>query len=80
MIREIDKVLVSILQRRLKSVTQEMSIALAMTTRSPILCEAKDFCYRAVRRGRQNARADGEPAYPLLFARACVRVYYQLLW
>jgi len=39
----IDKVLVSILQRRLKSITQEMSIALAMTTRSPILCEAKDF-------------------------------------
>ena len=40
---EIDKVLVSILQRRLKSITQEMSIALSMTTRSPILCEAKDF-------------------------------------
>ncbi len=40
---DIDKVLVSILQRRLKSITQEMSIALAMTTRSPILCEAKDF-------------------------------------
>lgn len=40
---EIDKVLVSILQRRLKSITEEMSIALMMTTRSPILCEAKDF-------------------------------------
>lgn len=40
---EIDKVLVSILQRRLKSITEEMSIALTMTTRSPILCEAKDF-------------------------------------
>jgi len=39
----IDKVLVSILQRRLKSITEEMSIALARTTRSPILCEAKDF-------------------------------------
>ncbi len=39
----IDKVLVSILQRRLKSITEEMSIALTMTTRSPILCEAKDF-------------------------------------
>ncbi len=43
MSREIDKVLVSILQRRLKSITEEMSIALTMTTRSPILCEAKDF-------------------------------------
>ncbi|MGD9124234.1 MAG: hydantoinase B/oxoprolinase family protein [Desulfarculaceae bacterium] len=40
---EIDKVLVSILQRRFKSITEEMSIALARTTRSPILCEAKDF-------------------------------------
>ncbi len=40
---QIDKVLVSILQRRLKSITEEMSIALTMTTRSPILCEAKDF-------------------------------------
>ena len=40
---EIDKILVSILQRRFKSITEEMSIALAMTTRSPILCEAKDF-------------------------------------
>lgn len=40
---KLDKVLVSILSRRLKSITEEMSIALAMTTRSPILCEAKDF-------------------------------------
>ncbi len=39
----IDKILVSILQRRVKSITEEMSIALTMTTRSPILCEAKDF-------------------------------------
>ena len=41
--RGIDKILVSILQRRFKSITEEMSIALTMTTRSPILCEAKDF-------------------------------------
>ncbi|HHB12338.1 MAG TPA: hydantoinase B/oxoprolinase family protein, partial [Chromatiales bacterium] len=39
----IDKVLVSVLQRRLKSITEEMSIAMTRTTRSPILCEAKDF-------------------------------------
>ncbi len=39
----IDKVLVSILRRRFKAITDEMSIALAKTTRSPILCEAKDF-------------------------------------
>ncbi len=40
---EIDKILVSILQRRFRSIAEEMSIALAMTTRSPILCEARDF-------------------------------------
>ena len=39
----IDRILVSILQKRLKSITEEMSIAMARTTRSPILCEAKDF-------------------------------------
>ncbi|MFH1134828.1 MAG: hydantoinase B/oxoprolinase family protein [Pseudomonadota bacterium] len=39
----IDKILASILQRRFKSITEEMSIALSLTTRSPILCEAKDF-------------------------------------
>jgi len=40
---KIDKILVSVLQRRFKSITEEMSIAIQKTTRSPILCEAKDF-------------------------------------
>jgi N-methylhydantoinase B len=40
---KIDKILVSVLQRRFKSITEEMSIVLTKTTRSPILCEAKDF-------------------------------------
>lgn len=40
---QIDKILVSIFQRAFKSITQEMSISLTKTTRSPILCEAKDF-------------------------------------
>ncbi len=39
----IDKVLVSIIGRALKAVTDEMSISMEKTTRSPILCEAKDF-------------------------------------
>ena len=39
----IDRILVSVLQRRFKFITEEMSIALTKTTRSPILCEAKDF-------------------------------------
>ncbi|MHC4661019.1 MAG: hydantoinase B/oxoprolinase family protein [Planctomycetota bacterium] len=41
--KKIDKILVSILQRRFKSIAEEMSIAITMTTRSPILCEAQDF-------------------------------------
>ena len=39
----IDKILLSIFQRSFKSITDEMSISLTKTTRSPILCEAKDF-------------------------------------
>ena len=39
----IDKVLVSIIGRALKAITDEMSISMEKTTRSPILCEAKDF-------------------------------------
>jgi N-methylhydantoinase B len=40
---EIDKVLVSIIGRALKAFTDEMSLSMEKTTRSPILCEAKDF-------------------------------------
>ena len=39
----IDKVLVSIIGRALKAITDEMSLSMEKTTRSPILCEAKDF-------------------------------------
>jgi len=38
-----DPIATSVLQRALKSITDEMSHAMARTTRSPILCEAKDF-------------------------------------
>ncbi|MDO8366656.1 MAG: hydantoinase B/oxoprolinase family protein [Saprospiraceae bacterium] len=40
---KIDKILLSIFQRAFRSITDEMSISLTKTTRSPILCEAKDF-------------------------------------
>ncbi|MHC4516241.1 MAG: hydantoinase B/oxoprolinase family protein [Planctomycetota bacterium] len=40
---QIDKVLVAIIGRALKAITDEMSISMEKTTRSPILCEAKDF-------------------------------------
>ena len=40
---KIDNILLSIFQRAFRSITDEMSISLTKTTRSPILCEAKDF-------------------------------------
>ncbi|MBI4878754.1 MAG: hydantoinase B/oxoprolinase family protein [Planctomycetes bacterium] len=40
---KIDKVLVSIIGRALKAITGEMSVSMEKSTRSPILCEAKDF-------------------------------------
>jgi len=40
---EIDPILLSVFARAFKSMTDEMSISLQKTTRSPILCEAKDF-------------------------------------
>ena len=39
----IDPVLVSIIGRALKAITDEMSLCMEKSTRSPILCEAKDF-------------------------------------
>ncbi len=40
---EIDPVLLSVYARTFKSITDEMSISVEKTARSPILCEAKDF-------------------------------------
>ncbi|MFQ5844472.1 MAG: hydantoinase B/oxoprolinase family protein, partial [Planctomycetota bacterium] len=40
---DVDKVLVSIIARGLKAITDEMSLSMEKTTRSPILCEARDF-------------------------------------
>ena len=39
----IDPILLSVYARTFKSITDEMSISVEKTTRSPILCEAKDF-------------------------------------
>lgn len=39
----IDPVLLSVYARTFKSITDEMSISMEKTTRSPILCEAKDY-------------------------------------
>ncbi|MDP2727259.1 MAG: hydantoinase B/oxoprolinase family protein, partial [Dehalococcoidia bacterium] len=40
---KIDPILVSVLARRFKSITEEMGLTLLRTTRSPILCMARDF-------------------------------------
>ena len=40
---EVDQILLSVFARAFKAATDEMSISLQKTTRSPILCEAKDF-------------------------------------
>jgi N-methylhydantoinase B len=39
----VDAIAASVLQRRLKSITEEMGLTLLRTTRSPILSEARDF-------------------------------------
>ena len=39
----IDPILTSVLQRRFKSITEEMGLTLLRTTHSPILNEARDF-------------------------------------
>ena len=40
---EIDPILLSVVARTFKSITDEMSISMEKTTRSPILCEARDY-------------------------------------
>ena len=40
---EIDPILISVLQKRLKCITEEMGLTLLRTGRSPILSEARDF-------------------------------------
>jgi len=40
---QIDKVTVSILGRALRAITDEMSLSMERSSRSPILCEARDF-------------------------------------
>jgi len=42
-VSQVDPILVSVFARAFKSLTDEMSLSLQRTTRSPILCEAKDF-------------------------------------
>lgn len=42
-VEEVDQILLTVTQRRLKSITQEMGLVMLRTARSPILSEARDF-------------------------------------
>ncbi len=72
MTRKIDPILVSVFQRAFKSITDEMSISLTQTTRSPILCEAKDFVtglYDA--QGRMLEQTENLPILSFSLAPVC---------
>ncbi|MFQ5516312.1 MAG: hydantoinase B/oxoprolinase family protein [Acidimicrobiia bacterium] len=74
-IPEIDKVLVSIIGRALKAFTDEMSISMEQTTRSPILCEAKDFVtglYDA--RGRMLEQTENLPILSFSLGPVCAHI------
>jgi N-methylhydantoinase B len=69
---KIDQVLVSVLARAFKAITDEMSISLTKTTRSPILCEAKDFVtglYDA--QGRMLEQTENLPILSFSLAPVC---------
>ncbi|UCE30705.1 MAG: hydantoinase B/oxoprolinase family protein [Burkholderiales bacterium] len=71
----IDPIQVSVLQRRLKSITEEMGLTLLRTTRSPILNEARDFVtglYDA--RGRMIEQTEYIPVLAFALQPACENV------
>jgi N-methylhydantoinase B len=72
---EIDPVLVSIIGRALKAITDEMSICMEKTTRSPILCEAKDFVtglYDA--QGRMLEQTENLPILSFSLSPVCAHI------
>jgi N-methylhydantoinase B len=73
--RKIDPVEVAVLQRRLRSITEEMGLTLLRTTRSPILNEARDFVtglYDA--RGRMLEQTEYIPVLAFALQPACEHV------
>ena len=70
-----DKVLTSILQCRLKAITEEMGYTLLRTSRSPILNEARDFVtglYDA--RGRMMEQAEYIPVLAFAIQPVCEKI------
>ncbi len=75
----IDPILLSVYARTFKSITDEMSISMQQTTRSPILCEAKDYVtglYDAD--GRMLEQTENLPILAFSLAPVCkyIREYF----
>ncbi len=76
---KIDPILLSVYARTFKAITDEMSISMAQTTRSPILCEAKDYVtglYDA--EGRMLEQTENLPILAFSLAPVCkyIRSYF----
>jgi N-methylhydantoinase B len=76
---KVDPILLSVYARSFKSITDEMSISMTRTTRSPILCEAKDFVtglYDA--EGRMLEQTENLPILAFSLAPVCkyIRSYF----
>jgi N-methylhydantoinase B len=72
---KIDPILLSVYARTFKSITDEMSISMQQTTRSPILCEAKDFVtglYDA--EGRMLEQTENLPILAFSLAPVCKHI------
>jgi N-methylhydantoinase B len=69
---EIDPILLSVLARAFKAITDEMSISIERTARSPILCEAKDFVTGLYDgRGRMLEQTENLPILAFSLAPVC---------
>ncbi len=76
---KIDRILLSVYARTFRSITDEMSISMQQTTRSPILCEAKDYVtglYDA--EGRMLEQTENLPILAFSLAPVCkyIRSYF----
>jgi len=76
---KVDPILLSVYARTFRSITDEMSISMTRTTRSPILCEAKDFVtglYDA--EGRMLEQTENLPILAFSLAPVCkhIRSYF----
>lgn len=72
---KIDPILLSVYARTFKAITDEMSISMERTTRSPILCEAKDYVtglYDA--EGRMLEQTENLPILAFSLAPVCKHI------